>query len=479
MANYSLVVNSKFQPFSFERYIQPYQLYGAAYKEQQDALSELTNKASVWENMIDKQADQEVYNQYKAYADDLYNQAENISKYGINTSSRQAMLDMRARYAKEITPIEQAYNKKAADVARQQKLNDATGGKTVFTRTAATTSLGDYMKGVDDFGQANLDQIMQESAAGAKALSARIFSREEDMDAFESDYYALIQKQGVSPEQALKILAGDKRYPEFAKYIEDTKKKYSISNYDEQAQARITSAIMQGINAGMVYQESYTPVNNWRDQEQQRYINQLSLQDDNQQFQKEERKLDRELQREQSALIPIAGTDTYLDPKTGMRVNKKGEILSDFKAEQKHKQNKAVLKDALSKVATVEDAGHLGYEPVGVLQLHHKIGGKRVWTFGRAGDDVPHVTSDLWTDTNLISKNGKFTYNIPMGVTANIVEDINSLPDEEKENLKWQMQQVPNYDKIDWQILQVEKKTPGKFDYILLKEKLKNNTNNN
>lgn len=479
MANYSLVVNSKFQPFSFERYIQPYQLYGAAYKEQQDALSELTNKASVWENMIDKQADQEVYNQYKAYANDLYNQAENISKYGINTSSRQAMLDMRARYAKEITPIEQAYNKKAADVARQQKLNDATGGKTVFTRTAATTSLGDYMKGVDDFGQANLDQIMQESAAGAKALSARIFSREEDMDAFESDYYALIQKQGVSPEQALKILAGDKRYPEFAKYIEDTKKKYSISNYDEQAQARITSAIMQGINAGMVYQESYTPVNNWRDQEQQRYINQLSLQDDNQQFQKEERKLDRDLQREQSAPIPIAGTGTYFDPKTGMEIDKDGNIVSNYKAKQKYEQNKATLKDALSKVATVEDADHLGYEPVGVLQLHHKIGGKRVWTFGRAGDDVPLVTSNLWTDTNLISKNGKYTYNIPMGAKSNIIEDLNTLPEEERANLDWQMRQVPNYENIDWQVLQVETKTPGKFDYILLKEKLKNNTNNN
>ena len=37
MANYNLVVNSKFQPFSFERYIQPYQMYGAEYKEVEKA----------------------------------------------------------------------------------------------------------------------------------------------------------------------------------------------------------------------------------------------------------------------------------------------------------------------------------------------------------------------------------------------------------------------------------------------------------
>ena len=41
MANYELVVNSKFQPFSFERYIQPYQIYGQAYREVENTLGEV------------------------------------------------------------------------------------------------------------------------------------------------------------------------------------------------------------------------------------------------------------------------------------------------------------------------------------------------------------------------------------------------------------------------------------------------------
>ena len=38
MANYSLVIDSTFQPFSFERYIQPYQIYDQAYREVEDNL---------------------------------------------------------------------------------------------------------------------------------------------------------------------------------------------------------------------------------------------------------------------------------------------------------------------------------------------------------------------------------------------------------------------------------------------------------
>ena len=44
--NFSLIVNSKFQPFSFERYIQPYQMYGEAYKEVENTLGELATKAN-------------------------------------------------------------------------------------------------------------------------------------------------------------------------------------------------------------------------------------------------------------------------------------------------------------------------------------------------------------------------------------------------------------------------------------------------
>ena len=464
MANYSLVINSKFQPFSFERYVQPLQMYGAAFREQQDALNEIDTKASVWENLANEQTDPETYKQYKAFADALHSQAESISKYGINTSSRQAMLDMRSRYAKEIIPIEQAYNKRAADIARQQKLSDATGGKTVFTRTAATTSLDDYRKGVEDFGQANLDQIMQESAAGAKAMSSRIFSREEDENAFNGDYYALVQRHGLSPEQATEVLAGSGKYPEFTKYINDTKSKYNIGAYDKQSQGRINSAIMQGINAGMVYQENYTPVNNWKEQ-----------QHDSQKFQESENKKNRELQKNQYAPISIAGTNTFYDPRTGMIIDKNGAIVGDSsgnisKVGTQGKSSTA-KEDKLAKISSVEDAKKEGYTPVFSTQLHHKLGGDRAWYSGQQGDDVPGVLKDLLTNTNLINRKGNFSYKVPSNANASMVSDFSTLPEDAAKEIMRKAQQMGISLDEDIQIMRVSGKGDRKndYDYIIFR----------
>ena len=75
MANYNLVVNSTFKPFTYEDYIKPYEAYGKAYREVEDALSELDTKASVWEGMANKETDPEAYATYSKYAEDLRNQA--------------------------------------------------------------------------------------------------------------------------------------------------------------------------------------------------------------------------------------------------------------------------------------------------------------------------------------------------------------------------------------------------------------------
>ena len=99
MANYSLIVNSKFQPFSFERYIQPYQMYGAAYKELENQYGELATKASIWEKMANEQTDSKAYRMYKTYSDELKDKASKLAREGLNASSRQELLNMRNRYS--------------------------------------------------------------------------------------------------------------------------------------------------------------------------------------------------------------------------------------------------------------------------------------------------------------------------------------------------------------------------------------------
>lgn len=144
MANYSLVINSKFKPFSFERYLQPYQIYGQAYREQEDALAELETKASIWDKMANEATDPKAHAIYKKYADDLQSYSDQLAQYGLTPVSRQAMLNMRNRYSRDIIPIEQAYTRRAEQIRQQANImsQDPTH---FFARSAATTSLDEYL----------------------------------------------------------------------------------------------------------------------------------------------------------------------------------------------------------------------------------------------------------------------------------------------------------------------------------------------
>lgn len=169
MANYSLVVNSKFQPFSFDRYLQPYQIYGQNYKEIEEQYTDLSTKAGIWDGLANEQTDPYTYKMYKTYANDLENQASQLASEGLNAVSRKNMLNMRARYSKEIIPIEQAYKARTEEAAEQYK-GRAAG--MVYEGDASTASLDRYLNNPSiRFNQANSQEGFKRVATTASALS--------------------------------------------------------------------------------------------------------------------------------------------------------------------------------------------------------------------------------------------------------------------------------------------------------------------
>lgn len=169
MANYSLVVNSKFQPFSFDRYLQPYQIYGQNYKEIEEQYTDLSTKAGIWDSLANEQTDPHTYKMYKTYANDLENQASQLASEGLNAVSRKNMLNMRTRYSKEIIPIEQAYKARTEEAAEQYK-GRAAG--MVYEGDASTASLDRYLNNPSiRFNQANSQEGFKRVATTASALS--------------------------------------------------------------------------------------------------------------------------------------------------------------------------------------------------------------------------------------------------------------------------------------------------------------------
>lgn len=264
MPNYSLVINSRFRPFEYNDFLQPVLAATQAHQALEDAYGDLSTKADIWNNILNRETDSKAYNLYQSYSNDLQKQAEQLSKYGLSPSSRQEMINMRSRYSKDIVPIENAYNQREAEIKRQRDILDKTGGNTVFTRDARTTSIDKYLNNdVEDFQQINLDDVLKTGIAGGKAISERYIKTTEGR-AFNNSYYNLITEQGYTPEEAIDILRNTGNYPEFERFVSDELTKRGISAYSDPDQQKVKSALMEGINLGITYKRTNSLHDDWR-----------------------------------------------------------------------------------------------------------------------------------------------------------------------------------------------------------------------
>lgn len=116
MANYELVIGSKFQPFSYERYIKPYQLYNEAYTEQENALNTLSVTSELLREraLAEKANGQEWAGKYLDYLDSLKAQADALSKEGLNVNSRRALSNLKTAYGTTVAPVQKAIEAQAA-----------------------------------------------------------------------------------------------------------------------------------------------------------------------------------------------------------------------------------------------------------------------------------------------------------------------------------------------------------------------------
>lgn len=172
MANYSLVINSQFKPFSYQEMLAPVLMATQTHQELENQYGELSAKANVWEEMANEQTDPYAYKMYKTYANDLEEQAGQLAREGLNASSRRDMLNMRARYSKEITPIEAAY-KRREELAAEQRKASLSNPTMFYQRNASAMSLDDFIKNPSiDYGErysgALLAQQVGQMAANLK-----------------------------------------------------------------------------------------------------------------------------------------------------------------------------------------------------------------------------------------------------------------------------------------------------------------------
>lgn len=249
MANYSLVVNSKFQPFSFDRYLQPYQIYGQNYKEIEEQYTDLSTKAGIWDGLANEQTDPHTYKMYKTYANDLENQASQLASEGLNAVSRKNMLNMRARYSKEIIPIEQAYNKKSKLAEEQRKLR-AANPSIMFDRDFSSISLDDLLDNPElSYTSVSGDDLYKKGKEAAISASSRMMNVSP---ALQGQYWKI--RQGYGADAANKFLLNQSNIPELKDAINRI---VSQSGVTKENLSRAIDYTISGIMSGISYNESY------------------------------------------------------------------------------------------------------------------------------------------------------------------------------------------------------------------------------
>lgn len=201
MANYSLTVGSNFEPFSFERFVQPLQMYGEAYREIEDNLSALETAAGEWEQKANEQSDPIAHAQYLKYAEDLRQQADDLSRYGLNPATRRKMLNMRKRYSSEIVPIAEAWTRRQqlADEQRAAWLQDPS---IRFSTDFKTASLDDLLANPNvNYDPLSGKWIENEAATLVSNLAKTALQNPKYEKVMDNQYWEIRQRTGYTREE--------------------------------------------------------------------------------------------------------------------------------------------------------------------------------------------------------------------------------------------------------------------------------------
>lgn len=232
MANYSLVINSRFRPFEYQELLAPVLMATQAHQALEEAYGDLDTEAAVWDRRTE--GSERAHSLYTNFSRDLASAAETLSKYGLTPQSRRAMLNMRSRYASDITPIAEAWTKRQADIKAQQEalVRDPTH---FFNRMANNISLDEYMDNQsldvlsDNYSGALLTQQVGQAAANLK----QTLMKKGELTKLGLPYqYERMLQYGASADEVFAAMSKDpKALPILTKLVEDVMASSGIRNW--------------------------------------------------------------------------------------------------------------------------------------------------------------------------------------------------------------------------------------------------------
>lgn len=249
--NYSLVVNSQFRPYELNELLPIYQANQQAQQQAEDAFTQLSVQAGQWEKLANSAKDKATYNRYKSYANELNSKIDDLMQNGININNRKSLMDLRAKYASQILPIEEAYNKREQQTSELWKMY-AQDPTLIMEYNPNDRSLEDYINNPSLRPHLYSGKLLTAQVANqAQALANQLRSYAKTGNI--SKYYDVItQKYGLSPQDVNDFINGKVNNSILATILKNTLESSGISNWAnkdvlKQAEGFLNQGIYSGI----------------------------------------------------------------------------------------------------------------------------------------------------------------------------------------------------------------------------------------
>ena len=260
--NLNLVSTAKFQPFSFERYIQPYQLYAEAYEKRQEAYDKLAEDSSKWGEQLDPSS--QAYSMWESFQKELDQATTSLQREGLTAKNRPMFSNVRKNYSKNIGAIAEADKRMQAQLALRQQMQ----AKDNSIEYKSELNIDDFLHGKSGNNESLSGATMRaETADMASKLGQSIYSNPSFSKVMGGSYWQIAQANGYSPDVLGYIRSGEWQNLAHGKNASDADNKLyndikqvadlytsqinRTKGYSQDAQTRLGEQIFQGLYSGL------------------------------------------------------------------------------------------------------------------------------------------------------------------------------------------------------------------------------------
>ena len=135
-----MVVNSRYNPFSYEELVKPLMDYTTEYNRQEAAANDLMTKAAILET-LSPDIDKAEYDSYKSWLNELKAASDALAVNGLNPQLRSTLTALNNRYSTEYAPLEDKL-KTRGELIKEQRAYQQKNPNAFFDVDYSETPLG-------------------------------------------------------------------------------------------------------------------------------------------------------------------------------------------------------------------------------------------------------------------------------------------------------------------------------------------------